>query len=191
MTTILIGLGEFGRQVLDLMESDPNSSTVFHGLSWEVKTEFDANLFKRRLLDSLEPLAAYLGRKAFNFYLAADIGEPATALHLLELAKSIRTMENDNLLFMRDPSHPGQLVGFTTLSERVGHTDEYSELEISVAAWYFKEADGERGIPFDRNYVYMTPGGRQHVLEKTSRVLYQRMLLEAKFFDSNMEEIIF
>jgi hypothetical protein len=182
MTTILIGVGEFGGRVLKLMESDSMGSTVFNGLLWEVNTEFDPSIFKRQLLDCLASITAYLRRKAFNYYIVANIGEPAAALHVLELAKAIRRMEEDNLLFMRDGFEPGQLVGFTTLSERIGHTDEYSDTEVSAAAWYFKEADGELGTSFDRHYVYISPGGRDRVLEKTSRVLFQRMLLEAKFF---------
>ncbi len=182
MKVLLIGLGEFGASVLDLLDSDSRSREAFLPLKWEVSRAFNPGAFRKTVLDVLEHSVAHQTRAAIQVFVIADLGEPGAPFHILDCGTQIRELEANNLLYLKDPARPGHVASFLTLSERLGQTDEFGADQVASVAWFLKSCEAMAAMPYDRSYIHLTPGGQTKVKTQTCQVFRERIHLEAKFY---------
>jgi len=135
----------------------------------------------------------------FDFYLVGNLGEPGVAMQVVDIAYLLHVMDRSGILRIEDTERPGSVVSFLTYSDLLGSSKAYSEDQVSAFVWFLEQSRAvsrERNYqpeyadpngkpfaaihrqPFDRNYLFQTPGDEVTIMSQTARVFCERLFIE-------------
>ncbi len=205
---ILIGLGEFGKRTVELFQeieaerkeiltSESRDKINVYSLVYEEHSHFNytqASMGITKLVDSSD---SKKGKKPFSYVFVGDLYEDITSDYALDYAMIPLILEKDNIL-LRDKDNA---LGFFTFSDRLESQLKCSSRKMTSILNFFKRIEkasetgrynpeyknisgnkiGEiicPGGPFSRNYIVVTPGDENSVLNMTSRIFAERIFYE-------------
>jgi hypothetical protein len=135
----------------------------------------------------------------FDFYLVGNLGEIGVAMQAVDIAYLLHVMDGSGILRIEDSEQPGSVVSFLTYSDLLGSSRAYTQDQVSAFAWFLERcvaAARERRYeppyadpngkgfspvlrqPFDRNYLFQTPGDDATIHDQTAKVFCERLFIE-------------
>lgn len=213
---ILIGLGEFGRNVsnnlVHMIEERKiqlgkiANSVVLHPINFENPDVFKATDYFDTILDTVADSSAKKMGEKFSFIFVGDLFESGTSKYAVDYAYLPYLMEQQAVL------NHGEILGFFTFASEIGFSEKVSDESIGLICKHFKHLQtiNEKDVysapyksiqnynfkdvtlpkgPFDRNYVLVTPGKSDVVSKETGIVFAERIFYELFYLAPKFNEL--
>lgn len=212
---IIVGLGEFGKtvstnltQMIDerrIQLGKIANSVVLHTVTFKNDAVFHSSDYMDAILETIKDSQAYKNGENFSFIFIGDLYESGTSKYALDFAYLPYLLQQITV-FKFD-----EVIGFFTFADQLGVTENASDESLGLVCRYFsqleetnrndtyevpfktlmgkafKNVDSSSG-PFDRNYVLVTPGKSNSVLNETSIVFMERIFYELFFLSKKLNE---
>lgn len=213
---IIIGLGGFGAKVLDVLETlledrraqlpeDLGSSVVIHKIPFAADSVFSFTDLSSKLALLVKDSQARKFGRPFSYLIVGDLGEEMVARYALDYAYLPWVLDQSKTLSRES------VLGYFTFADELGVNARHTESGMALIREFFSSIEktslsgqyiapftdvNEKSFfpvsaphgPFERNYVVVTPGGREAVLEETSRVFAERIFYEAFYLSGQHSE---
>ena len=213
---ILIGLGSFGKKVVDLFTdfmderkyllTAEQNQVVVHPISFQVNQPFNYGKLYNEITELVKDSDARHFNHPFTYIFVGDLYENGTAAYAVDYAFLPWLFEQTNTLRKKS------VLGFFTFSDEVGAVEKCSPETMALIANYFKQIEkidadnyyqapfkDSNGIPFqktpcpygpfDRNYIVVTPGDNNAVQNETSLVFAERLFYELYYLTDRYESL--
>ena len=215
---ILVGLGDFGERTIELFNEieaerksllPPELKDEINVFSLAYKNNKSFNYTKvsediTKLVDNSE---SKNGKKPFSYVFIGDLYEDITSNYAIDYAMIPLILDQGNIL-LRDKDN---VLGFFTFSDRLESQVKCSPEKMTSILSFFKrieKADVDdyyippykniSGLklkriecpmgPFSRNYVVVTPGDENSVLNMTSQIFAERIFYELYYLLNKYKE---
>ena len=213
---ILIGLGSFGKKVVDLFTdlmderkyllTSEQKQVVVHPISFQVNQPFNYGKLYSEISDLVKDSDARHFNHPFTYIFVGDLYENGTATYAVDYAFLPWLFEQKNTLRKKS------VLGFFTFSDEVDSDGKCSPESMALIANFFKQIEkidkenyyqapfkDSNGIPFqktacpygpfDRNYIVVTPGDNNAVQNETSLVFAERLFYELYYLSDRYESL--
>ena len=215
---ILIGLGEFGERTIELfneIESERKSllppelrdEINVYPLAYRNNKSFNYAKISEGITRLVDSSDSKNGKKPFSYVFVGDLYEDITSNYALDYAMIPLILDQENIL-LRDKDN---VLGFFTFSDRLETQLKCSPEKMTSILNFFKrieKADVDNyyipkyknisGLnvrriecpmgPFSRNYIVVTPGDENSVMNMTTQIFAERIFYELYYLLNKYKE---
>lgn len=212
---ILVGLGKFGKTVsnnlVQMIEERRiqlgkiANAVILHTVNFKDDAVFYPADYLNAIFETVKNSKAYKNGEKFSLIFMGDLYETGTAKYALDFAY-LPYLQQQTSAFKLD-----EVIGFFTFADQLGLTEEAPDESLGLICRHFthleeinkndtyavpfktvmgkdfKYVDSSSG-PFARNYVLVTPGKSDAVLQETSIVFAERIFYELFFLSKKLSE---
>lgn len=214
---VLIGLGEMGDKTINqfkvmheerikLLNKDIKSKFSFYYISYPMNEKFDYGIYSEKLFNEFNDSNSRKYNLDVQYYLIGDLGEPEVALQIIDIGYMFQLIERNGILRKKE------ICAYLTFSDLLGFsegkesqkdiisiinsffnkTSEYSKIKSFSPSYTNKEGIKFQTIdsngPFDRNYIFVTPGDKNVINSMTVKIFCEKIFYEIYFFDKIYNE---
>lgn len=215
---ILIGLGEFGERTIELfneIESERKSllppelrdEINVYSLAYRNNKSFNYAKISEDITSLVDSSDSKNGKKPFSYVFVGDLYEDISSNYALDYAMIPLILDQENIL-LRDKDN---VLGFFTFSDRLETQLKCSPEKMTSILNFFKrieKADVDNyyipkyknisGLnlrriecpmgPFSRNYIVVTPGDENSVMNMTTQIFAERIFYELYYLLNKYKE---
>ncbi len=215
---ILIGLGEFGERTVRafneieeerkaLLPEEKRGKISVYSMAYKNNNRFNYAKVSNRITSLVDKSDSKNSKKPFSYVFIGDLYEDITSKYAVEYAMVPLILDRDNVL-KRDKDN---VLGFFTFSDRLESQLKCSPDKMTSILNFFKKiekADVDNiyrpeykdtsGLrikeiicpsgPFSRNYIVVTPGDEDSVLNMTSQIFAERIFYELYYLLDDYKE---